>query len=53
MAQHGAAVKEMEAGAIAWVAQLYQVPLLCVKVGMQAGILILQTLLANLHCSWV
>eukprot|EP00967_Tisochrysis_lutea_P091124 scaffold130670_cov21-Tisochrysis_lutea.AAC.1 len=31
MTQHSAAVKEMEAGAIAWVAQLYQVPLLCVK----------------------
>jgi len=32
MGKHGAAVKEMEAGAIAWVAQIYDVPLLCVKV---------------------
>ncbi|KAF5840826.1 nucleoside phosphorylase domain-containing protein [Dunaliella salina] len=31
MTQHSAAVKEMEAGAIAWVAQMFQVPLLCVK----------------------
>ena len=31
MTQHTAAVKEMEAAAIAWAANLYHKPLLCVK----------------------
>lgn len=33
MKQHEAAVKEMEAAAIAWVAALFGTPLVCVKVG--------------------
>jgi 5'-methylthioadenosine nucleosidase len=31
MVEHGAAVKEMEAGSIAWVAGLFQKPMLCIK----------------------
>jgi 5'-methylthioadenosine nucleosidase len=31
MNKHGAAVKEMEAAAIAWVAQLFRKPMFCVK----------------------
>jgi 5'-methylthioadenosine nucleosidase len=31
MEQHGAAVKEMEAGSIAWAAGLHGAPLLCIK----------------------
>eukprot|EP00878_Enallax_costatus_P032170 GHUV01035281.1.p1 GENE.GHUV01035281.1~~GHUV01035281.1.p1 ORF type:complete len:132 (+),score=52.74 GHUV01035281.1:623-1018(+) len=31
MNRHGAAVKEMEAAAIAWVAQLFRKPMFCVK----------------------
>eukprot|EP00955_Chlamydomonas_euryale_P083324 363838-Chlamydomonas_euryale.AAC.4 len=31
MLEHGVAVKEMEAAAIAWVCDLYHKPLLCVK----------------------
>lgn len=34
MHEHGAAVKEMEAGSIGWVAALYKVPLLCIKVSL-------------------
>ncbi len=32
MTEHGAAVKEMEAAAIAWVAHLFSTPLICLKV---------------------
>jgi hypothetical protein len=31
MSKHGAAVKEMEAAAIAWVAQLFAKPMFCIK----------------------
>jgi len=31
MTKHGAAVKEMEAAAIAWVANLFKKPMFCVK----------------------
>ena len=31
MKQTGGEVKDMEAGAVAWVASLYNIPLLCVK----------------------
>jgi hypothetical protein len=33
MASEGAAVKEMEAAAISWVAALFPAPFFCVKVG--------------------
>jgi hypothetical protein len=42
MHEHGAAVKEMEAGAIGWVAQLLNLPLVCIKVNTRSAYLLVR-----------